>query len=550
LVEQRERVVTKSELLDRVWPGLVVEESNLPVHVSNLRKLLGPGAITTIPGRGYRFTLSESAQDSAVALAAAAPEAARGAALQDPAAPDPGAGSVPLVAPGRMDAPFDADPLIGREEEVYEIVALLAEHALVDIVGAGGMGKTRLARAVMRRLREDFIDGVWWVDLTAVTQADQVGPAIAMALGLPLASTASTELTVTALARELAPRSRMLLVLDNCEQVAAAVAAWAAALLADLAPLRLLLTSRVPLHLAAEQVWRLEALTVPPVGATLEQARATGAFELFELRARSGDRRFTIDAAALPLAVALCQRLEGHALAIEMAAARAPQLGLAALLQRLDERLRLLQARDPTQPSRQLTLRATLDWSCHLLTPTQLAVLRRLAIFSGSFALELAQQVAADDQLDEWVVLDALAVLADHSLVHWVALVDNSAPGLVSDAADSAIRRIDSAAASHALPRYRLPETTRLYARELLAAAQETEATEERLRKVAVTLAAAISRNDPARERDDPSTWHLDDRATLHQVSERARQRADWSTAECIQQALTVWDSALVQSAS
>ena len=265
-----------------------------------------------------------------------------------------------MASPGRYAQPADNDPLLGREEEVYDIVAALADHRLVNIVGAGGIGKTRLARAVLRRLREDFVDGVWWVDLAPLQQPEQVARAIALSVAEPLGEGDTT----TLLARALARRSRMLLVLDNCERVAAGVASVVAALLAGLPPLRLLLTSRVPLHLAAERVWRLEALPVPASGATLAQARACAGFELFELRARASDQRFVIDAGQLPLAIALCQRLEGHPLAIEMAAARAPQLGLVALLNRLDERLRLLRASDPAQPARQLSLRATLDWSC------------------------------------------------------------------------------------------------------------------------------------------------------------------------------------------
>jgi predicted ATPase/DNA-binding winged helix-turn-helix (wHTH) protein len=436
LVQRRERVVTKSELLEIVWPDTVVEESNLPVHVSALRRLLGTNAISTIPGRGYRFTLAADADPTP-----------QPAASDDPTDAAPALTAPPLTAiVGRFEQAFHAEPLVGREEAVYDLVAHLLDHRLVTIVGAGGIGKTRLARAVFRRLREDFVDGVWWADLAPLQYPRQLPRAIAQCLGEPIGD----DVSPAGLARAIAHRERMLLVLDNCEQVAAGVARLVAALLDELPRVRLLLTSRVPLHLPAELVWRLDALPVPAVGATLDEARGCGAFELFELRARNHDHRFAIDQDMVPAAIELCRRLEGHPLAIEMAAARAPQIGLTALLDRLGDRLRLLRASDALQPERQLSLRATLDWSCSLLDESQRTVLRRLSVFVGRFGLEAAQQVAADDQLDEWAALDALTALVEHSLVQAETPV-----GAVA-------------------PRYRLVETTRIYAREQLDAREET----------------------------------------------------------------------------
>jgi predicted ATPase len=220
------------------------------------------------------------------------------------------------------------------------------------------------------------------------------------------------------------------------------------------------------MHLAAEQVWRLEALQVPTVGASLAQARACGAVELFETRARACDRRFSLDANNLQQAIELCRRLEGHALSIEMAAARVSQLGLAVLLDRLGERLRMLRSNDHLQPARQHTLRATLDWSISLLDDTQRTVLRRIAIFAGWFDLDMAQQAACDTSaIDAWTVLEALSALVDHSLVQVGVTWDDEVflEGDLGSPPDR--RRIDGADR----PRYRLAETTRLYARELLA---------------------------------------------------------------------------------
>jgi predicted ATPase len=467
LAQRRERVVTKNELLELVWPGLVVEESNLPVHVSTLRKVLGTQAIVTIPGRGYRFTLPSGA--GVAAAPGPAPPPDRSSVGPGPIGPQ----SAP--APGRYDQPLEAEPIIGREEAVYDIVATLLEHRLVSIVGAGGVGKTRLARAVLRRLLEDFVDGVWWVDLAAVQHGAHVVRAIAQSVGEALGSGDAP----AALARALAHRQRMLLVLDNCEQVASGVAPVAAALLHELPMVRLLLTSRVPLHLPAEQVWRLEALPVPAVGATLEEARGCGAFELFELRARAHDHRFVIDRGQLAAAIELCRRLEGHPLAIEMAAARAPQIGLLPLLGLLGDRLRLLRASDPAQPERQLSLRAMLDWSYSQLDEAQRAVLRRLSVFAGRFGLDAAQQVAADSQLDEWAVLDALAALVDHSLVQAELGRSPIAPALPSTPG-AATPDAQPATADTGTPRYRLAETTRLYALEQLRASNEASRTEAR----------------------------------------------------------------------
>jgi predicted ATPase/DNA-binding winged helix-turn-helix (wHTH) protein len=472
LVERRERVVTKSELLELVWPGLVVEESNLPVHVSALRKTLGTAAIATIPGRGYRFTLASDPDAGAATNACAM--ARVGTPGQAPASSAPPA---PAQSSGRFERALEADPLIGREEAVYDIVAGLLEHRLVNIVGAGGIGKTRLARAVQRRLREDFVDGVWWVDLAPVQHAEQVIRAVAMGLGEPV----GTDDGLKALVRTVTHRHRMLLVLDNCEQATTGVVAVVTAMLSELPMLRLLLTSRAPLRLACERVWRLDPLPVPVIGATLDEARACGAFELFERRARASDQRFVIDPVQLPAAIEVCRRLEGHPLAIEMAAARASQLGLEPLLGRLGDRLRLLRANDPGQPGRQLNLRALLDWSFSQLDETQRAVLRRLSVFGGSFGLDAAQRVAADAELDEWDALDALAALVDHSLVQVLMQPSLAQPSSVT------------AAKVHDLPRYRLPETTRLYALEQLKVAGEDTPAQERLHQAMARLAEEAS---------------------------------------------------------
>lgn len=460
LVEHRERLVGKQELLDRVWPSLVVEEANLSVQVAALRKVLGPAAIATVPGRGYQFTLTENpaaGEASPVALAPASPPT-----------PAPATADLPSpAATGAATAALACDPLVGREDEVYDIVARLQEGPLVTVVGAGGIGKTRLGRAVLQRLREDFAHGAWWVDLVATRQAPEVAAAIARALGAPLPDGEPS----AALATALAPRSRMLLVLDNCEQATPGVAAVVNTLLGELPMLRVLATSRMPLHLGGEQVWRVEALAVPAPGASFAEARRCAAFELLERRLRRADQRLALDAAALPLAIEVCRRLEGHPLSIEMAAARAAQIGLPALVQSLDRQLQLLRSGDPLRHERQADLRRLVDWSWSLLDELPRRVLQRLSVFAGSFRLPAAQAVAAGDDLDRWEVLDAIGVLVDHSLVQVFP-----APG---DAAD----------AWH----YRLAAPARLVAQERLAASADREATGRHHRQAMVALAGDIA---------------------------------------------------------
>jgi predicted ATPase/DNA-binding winged helix-turn-helix (wHTH) protein len=494
LVERRDRVVAKSELLELAWPGLVVEENNLQVQVSALRKLLGAGAIATIPGRGYRFTLAADEPGGAPARPAA------GSAMQPAAAP-----------------PVDAPALLGREAELAALADLLGTHRLVTIVGAGGLGKTVLARTLAQDQQAVWPEGVTWVDLAvlsgddAATQARAVALAVAHALHAPLGEGDAAAL----LAHSLTPR-QLMLVLDNAEHLLPGATAVLPGWLAAAPGLRVLVTSQVALHLAGEQVWRLDALALPPPGADARAIADSPAVALFVQRARALDQRFALDDAGWQRAAELCRQLDGHPLAIELAAARAPQLGLVALNQRLTERLRLLQGHAPTRPTRQQSLRATLDWSCALLSPAQQVVLRRLSVFAGSFRLETAQQVVADPTLDEWAALDAIDALLDRSL-------------LQHEAGDP--------------PRFRLPESTRLYAAERLAAAGETAALQAAHGRVMAELALAVL--DEVLEQ--PAAGFLASRgadpADLSDAFERACTRGDAAVAGATGQALQAFDT-------
>jgi len=453
LVERRDRLVPKAELMDVVWPRLVVEENNLQVQVLALRKLLGPRAIATVPGRGYRFLLpllDEPARASSPPPAGAMPR---------------GDDQPADVAQGRGAAAPHGAALIGRTADEAALAASVSAHRLVTLLGAGGVGKSSLARVVVERLAPRFGDGMAWVDLTAVGEAQGVVDAIAAATRAALARGDRAR----ALAAAMAPM-RLLLVLDNAEHLLDAVLATANAV-HDAAPaVHVLVTSQAPLRLGVEQLYRLEPLALPDPDAPLDEAQASAAVQLFVARVRASDRHFVLDAHNAPAVVSLTRRLDGLPLAIEMAAARVPALSPAQLDSALRERFRVLTTGDRGAPGRQHTLQAAMEWTHALLGAAERAVFRRLAVFVGSFSLQAAQAVCADAVpadagsvhpalvLDEWQVLDALAVLVDRSLV---------APPVGEP------------------PRYRLLETPRAFALRLLGD-DAAEAQRVRCRHLAV----------------------------------------------------------------
>ena len=444
LVEQPDRMLTKDELLDRVWPDAAVEPNNLAVQIGALRRLLGPDAIATIPGRGYRFGLSfDDVSGSAPATA--------------PGTPVPSV----QVAKLKTNLPETLTALIGRPDDLAALDALLDRHALLTITGAGGLGKSLLAQHLLHRRQGAYPHGVCFVELAAVSDPAALPGALASALGLQLGAGEPA----LALRSAVAPLA-MLVALDNAEHLLEAVAALAVAL-GDAAPmLRLVVTSQAPLHVAREQVYRLDALAVPPCTMPAAQALTHGAVALFVDRAQAADARFAFDDANAPEVIELCRRLDGLPLAIELAAARALVLGVQRITESLGERLQLLTGGKRDAPARQQTLRAALEWSHGLLGAHERTVFRRLAVIAGSASLELIQRIAADDEpaadtaegsLDRWAVVDALSGLIDRSLV-----------AIGNDGVD------------RERPRYRLLDSPRAYAEERLREAGESERMAER----------------------------------------------------------------------
>jgi predicted ATPase/DNA-binding winged helix-turn-helix (wHTH) protein len=379
LVERGGQLVSKDELMRRVWAGVVVEDNNLAVQVGVLRKLLGADAIATLAGRGYRFALP---------LAGAAAVA----------------GKTNLATPG--------SPLLGRDDDVEALCQWLRAQRLVTLVGAGGIGKSRLAQAVGHSLVPRWRDGAWWLELAGLVDPGLLPASLARVLGLGASVSAGSPATLAAALRE----REMLLVIDNCEHLLDAVAELVEPLLDAVPGLQVLATSQEPLRLRREQQYRLNPLAVPHDAATPE-ARSFGALALLISRVRSATPSWSLGDADLPLAIELCRRLDGLPLAIELAAARVPLLGLRTVHDGLDERFRLLTCGTRQGLPRHQSLRAAMVWSHGLLSDAQRTVFMRLGTFSGGFTLGLAQSMCRDDRLDAWAVLDELAALVQKSLV-------------------------------------------------------------------------------------------------------------------------------------
>lgn len=451
LVERAGALVAKDELLDRVWADAVVEEANLHVQVSALRKLLGRDAIATVPGRGYQFVLP-----------------------LEPGSAAPPASTTP---PSAADAGLP--PLLGRDDDLARVAQALARSGFVTVTGAGGSGKTLLARHLAAR--HGAVDGTpaAWVDLVELDAPAAVLPAMAAALGVhgPPRDTA-------ALAKALATERR-LLVLDNAEHLLETVGALAETLRAQAPGITLLVTSQAPLRRRGETVHALAGLSVPSAPCAAEEALRHAAVALFVAHARQADRRFRFGDAQVADVVAICASLGGSALGVQLAAALLGQMSLADLRERLARRTTGPDAAavDPAAN----VLRSALSWSHDLLSPAARRVFRRLAVAQGPLPLALVLALASDgdasDADDE--AADALADLVERSLVQCEP---------------------DPEAPPDAPPRYRLLEAPRALALERLHEAGERGEALARLARALAPLGDALhavdwsGREEPGRD--------------------------------------------------
>ena len=436
LVGRAGEVVTHKELLSGVWRDLVVEPGNLRVTMSALRKALGcaedgTGYIENVIGQGYCFVAPVTRTNVAVASPSPSP-------------------SRTITTSRSLPPPLAR--IVGRDDTIRAIAADVRAERFVTIVGPGGMGKTTVAVSVAHVLLEEFANNVCFVDLSAIADPKLLAATVASNLGLPVQS---ADALVTLMA--FLQKTRMLLILDNCEHVIDAAASLTETIFHEAPQAHILATSREAMRVEGEHIQWLPSLESPPQDSQVsaEAALAFPAVKLFVERATASDNRFELTDANAPLVADICGRLDGIALALEFVASRVGTYGLEGTADLLDKRLGLhWQARRTAIPRHQ-TLHALLDWSYGLLSQSEQRVLRQLSIFVGPFTLEAAQAVASHTGLGKPQLLSALDQLIAKSLVSVIKAADD-------------------------VTSYRLLETTRLFGIRKLEESGETEATAQR----------------------------------------------------------------------
>ena len=427
LVSRAGQLVTKDEIMAEVWPGVIVEENNLQVHISALRKALASAGdakpfLLTVAGRGYRFVAPvEIESTDAKPTASVPPEKSS--------------------APARTgNLPQQLTSFVGRQPEIDLVTKELQSHRLVTLTGAGGVGKTRLAIEAGWRLATRYPDGIWLVELAPLQDQKLVITAIAETLGIESRDGPATMTAAAALGGR-----HMLLILDNCEHVIGEAAAVAEALLRAAPHFSILATSRERLAIDGETVLRVPSLQSPAPAAALTAAAAQDfeAVRLFVERARGTGEDWSLDDANAAAVASICRRLDGIPLAIEMAVPRLRVLSLAQLAKGLDERFKVLSQGSRTALPRHRTLQAVIDWSYALLSDPEKLLLQRLSLFAGGVGIDAIAAAATDSELPDTQIFDLLISLIEKSLL----------------TAEHGKRE----------RRYRLLESTREYARQKLA---------------------------------------------------------------------------------
>jgi len=469
LVDRARHLVTKDELLDRVWPKMVVEEAALRVQVLALRKILGADAIATVSGQGYRFVLP---------VTKVGIEANR-------------------VATPKHNLPYQLTSFIGRQEEIAQLKELVTANRLVTLTGAGGSGKSRLAMEVAHRLTDAFPDGVWLVELAALSDSRLVPQAVAKTLALaeqPIRPVIET-------LGDYIGSKRLLLVLDNAEHLLDACARLLDVVLARSPYATAIVTSRERLGMAGELTYRVPSLRVPVPGDNLapDAMLTYEGIRLFVDRARLLRPDFSVTSENASSLASICYRLDGIPLAIELAAARLRLMSVAELSARLDQRFALLTDGSRTALPRHRTLRSMIDWSYDLLREPERLFLQRLSVFAGGWTLAAAEYVCAGDGVECTDVLALLTSLTDKSLV-------------VPHQEDSRMR-------------YRLLETVRQYARDRLEETDASAAAQVRHRDYYLALAEEA---DPKLRGPEHAEWLR----RLEEEHDNLRAGLEWSLVE------------------
>ncbi|MDZ5454420.1 ATP-binding protein [Labrys sp. ZIDIC5] len=416
LTSRPNEVLSKHDLMAEVWPNVIVGENSLRFHIALLRKAIGDGKegaryIATIAGRGYSFVAAITSERTELNATVTHGTVFRGAAL----------------LPARLVR------MVGRNDSVLTISAELTTWRFVTIVGAGGVGKTTLAVAAAHHLLETFVGSVLFLDLGMLTDPGMVAPSLASTLGISIRSDDPVPSIIQYLRNK-----RILLVFDNCEHVIEAAATLSAEIFRATSQVYLLATSRETLRADGEFVYKLEPFDVPTEGApvTMGIVLTFSAAQLFVERAAARGARLDLRDADAPLIAAICRKLDGVALAIELAAGRVGALGLRQTAELLDQRLTLWQGQR-TAPPRQKTLLATLEWSYGLLSEMEKKVLRSVGIFVGHFTMPAVEAVAGSAASDQLLVIETVESLVAKSMI-------------VADAVGETVR-------------YRLLSTTRSY---------------------------------------------------------------------------------------
>lgn len=384
---------------------------------------------------------------------------------------------------------------VGRDDVVDEIAELVCSEPLVSVVGTGGAGKTRAAIEVGSHVLAKFPDGVWFVELAPLGDPGLLEHALASALAVTESPRRSLILTLSAYLQH----KRVLLLFDNCEHLIAQARAAIGTLLRECPHVNVLVTSREPLSLAGERVYRMPPLDIPGAAVSADEALQYGAVALFADRARAADARFRVSPANLAAVVEICRRLDGLPLALELAAARTTVLSPAQIAERLDRRFDLLGLDEGTGIARHQTMRAAIDWSYDLLSSSAQVLFDRSAVFAGGFSLEGATAVCADAALPEGDVLEVLTALVTRSL----AMVEFSSGEA----------------------RYHLLESTRHYALERLARRGEREVLAGRHARAFLELAL----------RSDADWYGADERAWFREAEaelDNCRAALHWTLSE------------------